>query len=281
MKKVLSLLLALVFIFSLTSCRGKDTESSAPADTSSLVSKPIPDNTENPPSFDVYDEKRAINNYVYGYVPFALGDKAVDEAYRQGGLSLTSLLDFLGDNDLKQKHILFQSERNKKMEGLKGKELYEYKMNEVPPVYTFIKESGISKEKFKEANTRMRSTFYNKGVEETAWESVYTDEEVDLLFSADVEAVKKALVGKYGFYHNGKVYYVLYLHVTTHEDWIKENLPIESIKEVVYKVASYHTTDLIDRQRITTESSLRNQEWQLKSLYYKLAHYEILLDNQN
>ena len=248
---------------------------------SSLASTPVSDYTENPPSFDVYDEKRAINNYIYGYAPFALGDNAVEEAYRKGGLSLTSLLDFLGDSELKQKHSLFQSERYKKMEGLTGKELYKYKMNEVPPVYTFIKESGISKENFKEANAQMRSTFYNKGVEETAWESVYTDEEVDLLFSDDVEAVKKALVGKYGFYHNGKVYYVLWLHVTTHEDWIKENLPIESIKEVVYTVASYHTIDLIDRKMITTESSLRNQEWQIKSLYYKLAHYEMLLDNQS
>ena len=81
-----------------------------------------------------------------------------------------------------------------------------YKEVQLPNVYFAVKKLGMTKEEFEKANAKYASRFEERDDQEDIVQYIFTQEEIDALFSGDEDLVKKVLKHDNTFYYKGRLY---------------------------------------------------------------------------
>ena len=118
----------------------------------------------------------------------------------------------------------------------------EQNLTRMPYLYVLIREFNISKSDFKKANQAQMSYYVDSQFYKAvlAIDRVYffTDEEIELLYSDDTEAVREHFAAPWTIIHNGKIYPIGFFRIFDVSRWKEEGIPIEDIRERFKNVAN-------------------------------------------
>ena len=152
----------------------------------------------------------------------------------------------------------------------------EQNLTRMPYLYVLIREFNISKSDFKKANQAQMSYYvdsqFYKAVLAIDRVLFFTDEEIDLLYSDDTEAVREHFAAPWTIIHNGKIYPIGFFRIFDVSRWKEEGIPIEDIRELFNYVA-------IPPYRGGVSGSMFAPETDSPYLNAQLAEYEKLLAN--
>ena len=241
MKKIVSLLLCVVFIIALVSCGidsgvsedhgSKDVEKSAdtsePEESSVTAesSEPADGESSEPEESDVSEPETSkdITEYGWYYEEY--------HWYYDGIIKPEDYLCFYYKNKLQRFDFLTGHQSY-------GKELVSYDeiknyyatcgLEELTPEYNkcchyyrIIKKYNVDKEEFKQNIEAWRAINNYEILMEIEYISCFTDEEIDVLFGDDEEAVKQMFKRPCVLYYNGELYHFHELMFQTDESTLK------------------------------------------------------------
>ena len=149
----------------------------------------------------------------------------------------------------------------------------EHNIDRLPYLYILIRQFNISKSDFKKSNQKEMSAYVEQySYMESRYFYFFTDEEIDLLYSADTEAVKEYFSTPWTIIHNGKTYPLAFFKIFDISRWKEENIPIEKIEKLFESFKKPVYLDGEDGTVLTAETDK-------PLLDEKLAEYEKLLAN--
>ena len=161
----------------------------------------------------------------------------------------------------------------------------DWKVNGLPQIYLAIKALNISKEDFIKANNEeMKYYLECKEEDHESKDGIqyFTSEEIELLYSGTENEIKEYFAGPYAIYNNGKVYNAgIYFFNTQPEDWLKEEIPVEKIRELFGKLEE----EFLSREYPLTlgiwrEEMMQRGALETYSFIIRLKEYEELLKAQ-
>ena len=149
----------------------------------------------------------------------------------------------------------------------------EHNIDRLPYLYILIRQFNISKSDFKKSNQKEMSSYIESNLYKDGIHiHFFTDEEIDLLYSADTEAVKEYFSTPWTIIHNGKTYPLAFFKIFDISRWKEENIPIEKIEKLFESFKKPVYLDGEDGTVLTAETDK-------PLLDEKLAEYEKLLAN--
>ena len=112
----------------------------------------------------------------------------------------------------------------------------QYFLTKAPEFYQIIEGLNISREDLVKANERAKKELeetkaqgYEISPEEIA-ELTFTDEEIDLLYTASKDKIREYFKGPHTIFHNNKVHTFYYFERTEPERWLKDGIPLDALK---------------------------------------------------
>lgn len=145
-------------------------------------------------------------------------------------------------------------------------------LNETPAICKMIAEVKIPKDILLEVNRELKKNYelLISQYPDTDWGEMlfYTDEQIEAIYSGNRdEIIQCFMTENTGLYLNGKIYTPVYFFNTQAEDWMSENIPIESISEYVKTL----------EQRDLNAGATWYDAWETFSIIMRLWDYEDLL----
>ncbi len=163
-----------------------------------------------------------------------------------------------------------------------------YKEVQLPNVYFAVKKLGMTKEEFEKANAKYASRFEEQEDQEDIVHYIFTQEEIEALFSGDEDLVKKVLKHDTTFYYKGRLYtlhdvmgiMLLYGNFNQYKFYGQYNENGELLEylqymERVLESGKYDETyGFVHRDRDTGEI-VEEKEYFIKDIYLQLIRFGI------
>lgn len=149
----------------------------------------------------------------------------------------------------------------------------------LPEIYWIIQTLNIPKESFIKANNYSRELSLSSPPQDDP--TYFTDEEIELLYSGNTEAVCKYFMeDHYGFIHNGKLYSTGYIYQWGDPRKLKEDrVSLDELKNLC-KILEERDAKLILSSNTLSENAKRIYIWQTYKIVKLVWEYEKYLEIQ-
>lgn len=155
----------------------------------------------------------------------------------------------------------------------------QYFLTKAPEFYQIIEELNISKEDLIEANINRRRGIeqrISEGYDFSLEELTFTDKEIDLLYSADVDTIREYFKGPHTIFHNNKVHTFYYFERTEPERWAKDGIPLDALKTWIKGIEEADIENYI-RPKHFSDKEIQKRVLETYYMKQKIGKYEALL----
>ncbi|MBQ5321306.1 MAG: hypothetical protein J6K88_04540 [Oscillospiraceae bacterium] len=158
----------------------------------------------------------------------------------------------------------------------------QYFLTKAPEFYEIIHRLEIPKENLIKANNKIKEEF-EQGTSESKDYSLedltFTDEEIELLYSADKDTIREYFKGPHTIFHNNKVHTIYYFQQTEPERWLEDGIPLDALKTWI-KGIEEADIEIYIRPKIYTNKEIQKIVLETYFIKQKIKEYEILLAAQ-
>lgn len=263
MKKFLTITLSLLLIFLLVSCTDKDANDSS-SQTDSVPNEIYPE-TEGEvywQQLNFYDpEAEGYTRYYNLNWSIKRGEYA--DVYIKGD-EISFIYKCISDNPqilelYYAARLDIETHRSEASDTI----YLNSNLDRLPYIYYLIREYNIPKSAFIKAHEEHKAQWSN---------SLFTDEEIDILYSADTAAVKECFANSWTIVHGGKTYPIAFFNMYGIDRWKEENIPPEKIRELL---DSFPLPP--ESEKFTKEDGTAMRAWEgMPEIKSKLSEYEKL-----